>query len=215
MDKKPLIGLSICAVVLLVLGSLSNVVGYQSVKSTVHDSPLFSMKIQKATYQTKNIITTQYLGKDKEINFFLPDKNNKNESLKILVDSIKKMDEQSLQRLGYIIISYYNKKFKDTDNKIENKQIFTALKELKNAPSDIINKVIKEITASKSTQRRSDICSIYCTLDFHDKGCFIEGLLFIMIMLVDILIIIPIQYVLWLFTVSWVMVCTTQSPPCQ
>ena len=34
MDKKPLIGISICAVVLLVLGSLSNVVGYQSVQSS-------------------------------------------------------------------------------------------------------------------------------------------------------------------------------------
>jgi hypothetical protein len=33
MDKKPLIGVSICAVVLLVLGSLSNVVGYQSKES--------------------------------------------------------------------------------------------------------------------------------------------------------------------------------------
>jgi len=31
-DKKPLIGVSICAVVLLVLGSLSNVVGYQTVQ---------------------------------------------------------------------------------------------------------------------------------------------------------------------------------------
>jgi hypothetical protein len=42
MDKKPLIGVSICAVVLLVLGSLSNVVGYQSVKSTtVNESPLW------------------------------------------------------------------------------------------------------------------------------------------------------------------------------
>ncbi len=34
MDKKPLIGVSICALVLLVLGSLSNVVGYQSVQSS-------------------------------------------------------------------------------------------------------------------------------------------------------------------------------------
>ena len=34
MDKKPLIGVSILAVVLLVLGSLSNVVGYQSVQSS-------------------------------------------------------------------------------------------------------------------------------------------------------------------------------------
>jgi hypothetical protein len=34
MDKKPLIGVSICAVVLLVLASLSNVVGYQTVESS-------------------------------------------------------------------------------------------------------------------------------------------------------------------------------------
>ena len=34
MDKKPLIGVSICAVGLLVLGSLSNVVGYLSVQSS-------------------------------------------------------------------------------------------------------------------------------------------------------------------------------------
>jgi hypothetical protein len=34
MDKYPLIGVSICAVVLLVLGSLSNVVGYQAVQSS-------------------------------------------------------------------------------------------------------------------------------------------------------------------------------------
>jgi len=34
MDKKPLIVVSICAVVLLVLGSLSNVVGYQTVQTS-------------------------------------------------------------------------------------------------------------------------------------------------------------------------------------
>jgi hypothetical protein len=34
MDKKPLIGVSICAMVFLVMGSLSNVVGYQSVQSS-------------------------------------------------------------------------------------------------------------------------------------------------------------------------------------
>jgi hypothetical protein len=40
MDKKPLIGVSICAVVLLVLGSLTNVVGYQSVKLTENHAPI-------------------------------------------------------------------------------------------------------------------------------------------------------------------------------
>ena len=34
MDKKPLIGVNILAVVLLVLGSLSNVVGYQTVQTS-------------------------------------------------------------------------------------------------------------------------------------------------------------------------------------
>jgi len=34
MDKKPLIVVSLCAVVLLVIGSLSNVVGYQSVQTS-------------------------------------------------------------------------------------------------------------------------------------------------------------------------------------
>jgi hypothetical protein len=34
MDKYPLIGVSICAVVLLILGSLTNVVGYQAVQSS-------------------------------------------------------------------------------------------------------------------------------------------------------------------------------------
>jgi hypothetical protein len=34
MDKKPLIVVSLCAVVLLVMGSLSNVVGYQSVQTS-------------------------------------------------------------------------------------------------------------------------------------------------------------------------------------
>lgn len=41
MEKKPLIVISLCAVVLLVFGSLTNVVGYQSVKSTIQpDSPV-------------------------------------------------------------------------------------------------------------------------------------------------------------------------------
>jgi hypothetical protein len=74
MDKKPLMGVCICAVVLLVLGSLSNVVGYQSVKSTaVNDSPLFSVRTQKATNQLQNSISSQYLGKGNgnQLTFFI------------------------------------------------------------------------------------------------------------------------------------------------
>jgi hypothetical protein len=49
-DKKPLIVVSICAVVLLVVGSLSNVVGYQTV--IVSDNPL-NLKLVIVTYKQR------------------------------------------------------------------------------------------------------------------------------------------------------------------
>jgi hypothetical protein len=99
MDKKPLIGVSIIAVVLLVLGSLSNVVGYQSVKSTaVNDSPLFRTRTLRATNQQQNILTSQYLGKGTDSFFQFPIKNNRTESLKNFFESMKKMDDATFQR---------------------------------------------------------------------------------------------------------------------
>jgi hypothetical protein len=56
MDKRPLIVVSLCAVVLLVMSSLSNVVGYQLVKSTtVNNSLLFQPWTQKVKMVTKEI----------------------------------------------------------------------------------------------------------------------------------------------------------------
>jgi hypothetical protein len=52
MDKKPLIGVSICAVVLLILGSLSNVVGYQSVKSSNQNVINNSVNQKELLFQT-------------------------------------------------------------------------------------------------------------------------------------------------------------------
>jgi hypothetical protein len=53
MDKKPLIEVSILAVVLLVLGSLTNVVGYQTVHSSnqlmVHDEVDHSQQQRNST----------------------------------------------------------------------------------------------------------------------------------------------------------------------
>ena len=66
MDKKPLIVISLCAVVLLVVASLGNVVGYQSINSTsLYDSPLFRVKIQRFLHNQPNKITSHYLGEGK------------------------------------------------------------------------------------------------------------------------------------------------------
>jgi hypothetical protein len=96
-DKKPLIGVSILAVVLLVLGSFSNVVGYQSVKSTVNDSPLFQTRTQRATNQQTNSITSQYLGMGKETLWQIPMSDNKTEQLRKAIDIISKMDDKTFE----------------------------------------------------------------------------------------------------------------------
>ena len=106
MDKKPLILISQCVVVLLVLGLLSNVVGYQSVKSTVHDSPLFQTKTQRATNQQQNALTSQYLGIGKGNLLQFPTKDNKTEQFKKVVDFISNMDDTTFARFTELCIRY-------------------------------------------------------------------------------------------------------------
>ncbi|MBE3121536.1 MAG: hypothetical protein IMZ43_03985 [Thermoplasmata archaeon] len=85
--------------VLLVLGSLTNVVGYQQVQSTaVNDSPLFRTRTQKATNEQQNILTSHYLGKGKDTLLQFPIKDNTNVLLKNIFESIKKMDGATFQR---------------------------------------------------------------------------------------------------------------------
>ncbi len=52
MDKKPLIVVSLCAVVLLVLGSLSNVVGYQSVQTSQQNAIKERINQRELLFQT-------------------------------------------------------------------------------------------------------------------------------------------------------------------
>ena len=106
MNKKPLIGVSICAVVLLVLGSLSNVVGYQSVKSTaLNESPLFSVRTKRAINQASgDILTSDYLGKGKENLLQFPTRDNKTELLKKVIKFISKMDDKTFARFTELCI---------------------------------------------------------------------------------------------------------------
>jgi hypothetical protein len=138
MDKKPLIGVSICAVVLLVLGSLSNVVGYSSVKSTVNDSPLFATRTQRATNQQQNIITSKYLGMDKGSLLQFPIRDNITEQFKNAIDIISKMDDKTFDEFVNRFISLFhqnninNVKVSDT----EIKEIFYQIKSNPNALRD-------------------------------------------------------------------------------
>ena len=152
MQKYPLIGVSIIAVVLLVLGSLTNVVGYQSVKSTtVNDSPLFTTRTQRATNQHQNIITSQYLGKGIGNLLQFPIRDNRTESLIKAIEYISKMDINSIHWLLNVVIHQLQPNMKIGN--INTKQITALLQQLKANSADAIiyNGIIRDINFSLST----------------------------------------------------------------
>jgi len=99
MDKRLLIGVSLCAVVILVQSSLSNVMGYQSVKSSVNDSPLFQARTQRATNQQQNILTSKYLGMGNRVALNFPIQGNRNEMVNTILEIIHRLDKKTLERL--------------------------------------------------------------------------------------------------------------------
>ncbi|KYK24479.1 hypothetical protein AYK25_09770 [Thermoplasmatales archaeon SM1-50] len=137
MDKKPLIVVSLCAVVLLVLGSLSNVVGYQTVKSTVNVSPLFSTRTQRATNQQQNILTSQYLGMGEGSILQFPIRDNRTEQLKKTIDIINKMDDKTFARFTELCIQKARQD--DTLRDLNRSQIVQTLLLLKTNPKAILN----------------------------------------------------------------------------
>ena len=131
MDKKPLIGVSICAVVLLVMASLTNVVGYQSVESTaMNESPLFSIRTKRAINQeSKDTLISDYLGKGIESNFQFPTRESRMVMLQKFIDTIRMMDDKEFNEFQSFIISRLSE---DKNNKnIDVTNIVLALKHLR------------------------------------------------------------------------------------
>jgi hypothetical protein len=142
MDRNPLIGVSIIAVVLLVLGSLTNVVGYQSVQSTaMNDSPLFSMRTKKATNQAcRDTLTFNYLGKGKDTLLQFPTRDNNTESVIKAIDFISKMDDKTFKQFRELCIQRVRQDntFSDTNPN----EISQILYQLRTKPETIINSII-------------------------------------------------------------------------
>jgi len=179
MDKKPLIGVSVCAVVLLVLGSLTNVVGYQSVKSTVNDSPLFNVRTQRATNQQQYNIISKYLGKGMYALTF-PLRDDKTEQLKKAIDFIGKMDDTTFTRFTELSIQKIrqDKSLKDTNpNDIEK-----TLKLMKTKSVTIINSFINRNNQNLTSSSLYTICHWF-------PGCIPLNIIMYLIAVIDILMV--------------------------
>jgi hypothetical protein len=182
-DKKPLIGVSICAVVLLVLGSLSNVVGYQSVKSTtVNDSPLFQTRTQRATNQQQNSITSQYLGMGiNALSFPLRDTNTK--MIQKFIDRIRTMDDDTFNRFIDYVVNQINHK-----NNLKSVDVNDFIKGLRQIRKNTQNIVVdKDLDDNKITYS-NDYNPTKCGLPGFIIGYFLIGIIIMIIMVFLLLI---------------------------
>ena len=180
MDKKPLIGVSICAVVLLVLGSLSNVVGYQTVQSAVNDSPLFKTRTQRATNQQQNILTSYYLGKGEEYILNISLMDGKFVLLQKCIAKIKMIDDNELNCLKNMFVSELSRKGKMYD--FYPQDILTALRILRDNP----NALLFLLHDFKATDNQTNILTesptpTYCRT-FCFPGCILINILKILLL---------------------------------
>jgi hypothetical protein len=160
MDKKPLIAVSIFAVILLVLGSLSNVVGYQSVKSTtVNDSPLFQTRTQKAINKESKILISDYLGKGEETHLYLPIRDSQKEIIDRLIILFKAMNDKSFDEFVNKFISYVHQN--DANNlKADGKEIKNILYQIKGKPDALKNYYMMINEKNKSEHSFEYFCQI-------------------------------------------------------
>jgi len=140
-NKKSLIGVSILAVVLLVMTSLSNVVGYQTVKSTVmNDSPLFSVRTQRATNQQQNILTFQYLGMGKGNLLQFPTRDIRNELLNKFIEIINEMEDVTFEQFTAVCIQKIRQDDSFSDMSLI--EISQAFDKLRTKQETIMNPII-------------------------------------------------------------------------
>jgi len=93
MENKLLVGGSAIAVIILVLATLSPVVGYHTVKSnSFKDSPLFSIRMKRVIGQDEDALTCEYVGKGQLMPF--PSRDNKAILIQKLIDRISSMNER-------------------------------------------------------------------------------------------------------------------------
>jgi len=194
MNKYPLIGVSICAVVLLVLGSLTNVVGYQTVQSTaVNDSPLFRTRTQRATNQQLNVLTAQYLGMGKGNILQFPFIDNRTEQLKKAIDIIRKMDDKTFARFTELCIQ--QAKQDKILSKINPNMIAQILPQLRTKTETISNPLISKDYYNITSSPYATICNWF-------PGCIPLTLLNNIFELIIFVIVIGFLSITFLFSCS-------------
>ena len=98
---------SIGSAIIIILASFASVAGFQTIKSTSKkDSPLFSIRIHRATDQLhSDIVASEYIGKRKTTAIPFPTKNYTLIIFQKTIDGISKMDDFTFNKFVNAAIS--------------------------------------------------------------------------------------------------------------
>jgi hypothetical protein len=141
MNKKLLLVASVSAAVLIVLASFTSVVGFQTTRSTLVDSPLFRIRTQRATDKdVQNVVACEYVGKGKPIMISLPIRDSKTVLIQRVIDRIRKMDDATFNRLMVSAINKLRNKNMIENNDVQ--KITEALQYLRNNSNDFNPSVV-------------------------------------------------------------------------
>ncbi len=143
MRKKTMILGTSSVIVLLIIGSLTNVIGYQSPRSTnPPDSPLFTIRIQTITQQPQKAIHSQFLGMGKENLLPIPT-NKRVEQLKEILQIIQRMDNPTYEQFTKQCIQKIQQTSALKDTPIT--QIIQTLNALKTKPDEPVRSDITRV----------------------------------------------------------------------
>jgi len=129
MKNKFLIGGSAIAVVVLVLASLSPVVGYNSIKSSVKDSPLFAVRTKRALNEDSDDLTCEYVGKGSKVDIPIVMYRNKNTLVPTIIDYLIEMDDEEYNEFIELIINFLQQNNMDEEKSTEVMMLLPLLRE--------------------------------------------------------------------------------------
>jgi hypothetical protein len=133
MNKNILAIGSIIACIILLVASLSPVVGYNSARSSVRDSPLFSVRTKRAIDQDRDELTSEYVGKGNWIP--IPTRNSNMVLIQKTINRFCQMDDSGFSRLTKLIINHAYQDVRIDKDNIE--EVITTLELLRTNPEII------------------------------------------------------------------------------
>ena len=142
MERNILLGGSITAVVIIVLASFTNVVGYHLIEShQLNESPLFSIRTQNAIQKNEgNKIISEYLGKGKNSSIMISKRGDTLEKVQEVINRIKLMDDDTFKTFVNTVVHELSQQRKNYD--LEPEKIIDELYQLRSTSKTFEGKEI-------------------------------------------------------------------------